>query len=109
MDDDAAYLRRQMDQALIGAQEKHWEKMTEIAARQINIESELTTLAARFVEHIEDERSQLSVLQECTLKLAGHSIKIEFLERMQYALWGALGTLAVGGMGWVIAHVSVPH
>lgn len=107
MADESMYLRRQMDQALIGAQEKHWNKMTEIVERQITIESELTALSTRFVEHIDDERNELKMLHDATERLVDHTVRIDMLERMQYALWGALGTLSFGGVGWVIAHLSI--
>lgn len=106
MSDDADYLRRQMDQALIDTQQQHWLKLTDIAERQVDVQSQLTTLSRRFVDHIEEESGERKLLQTVAAQLEIHTIQLSWIERMQYALWGAVGMLAAGGAGWIITFLG---
>ncbi len=103
MTDDTNSLRRQMDQLLLDTQQAHRKKLSEIAEHQTEIQGELTELANKFLAHMEHEEG---LVARATEQLTEHAVKISYLERMQYALWGAVGTLAASGAVWVVTHLS---
>lgn len=103
MNDELASLRRQMDQAFIDTQRAHWEKLGEIAEHQTKIQGDLTTLAGKLLEHMEQEEG---LMAEAVKTLAAHDVKISYLDRMQYALWGALAMLGGSGVAWILSHLS---
>jgi len=80
-----------MDQLLLDTQQAHRKKLSEIAEHQTEIQGELTELANKFLAHMEHEEG---LMARATEQLTEHAVKISYLERMQYALWGAVGTLA---------------
>lgn len=106
MSDETDYLRRQMDQTLIDTQQQHWLKLTDIAERQVDVQSQLTMLSQRFVDHIEEESGERKLLQAVASQLEIHTMQLSWIERMQYALWGAVGMLAAGGAGWIITFLG---
>ena len=106
MTDDTNSLRRQMDQLLLDTQQAHRKKLSEIAEHQTEIQGELTELANKFLAHMEHEEG---LMARATEQLTEHAVKISYLERMQYALWGAVGTLAASGTVWVVTHLSTMH
>lgn len=103
MNDEFASLRRQIDQAFIDTQRAHWEKLGEIAEHQTKIQGDLTTLAGKLLEHMEQEEGLMARAAE---QLAAHTVQLSFLERMQYALWGALAMLGGSGVAWVLSHLT---
>lgn len=83
------------------------ESRINIQEQQTAITERLTALSARFVAHIEHESSERELLQEMTRQVSGHSARLTMVERMQIAIWSALGTVAVGGVTWVIGHLTI--
>lgn len=78
-----------------------------IQEQQTTITERLTALSARFVAHIEEESDERALLQAMTRQVSGHSERLTMVERMQIALWTALGTVAAGGVAWVIGHLTI--
>ena len=83
------------------------ESRINIQEQQTAITERLTALSDRFVAHIEDESAERALLQEMTRQVSGHSERLTMVERMQIAIWSALGTVAVGGVTWVIGHLTI--
>ena len=77
-----------------------------IQEQQTTITERLASLSSRFIEHIDDESAERSLLQEMTRIVAAHSERLTIVERMQIALWSVVGTVSTGGVVWVIGHLS---
>lgn len=134
-DDEAVTLRRQIDQQFSETLRDYYTRQCDVSERltridetlnqlkvdfdagrqsrmtiqeqQTSIHERLTSLSARFIDHINDESAERALLQEMTRTVAAHSERLTILERMQIALWSVVGTLAAGGVAWVIGHLTL--
>ncbi len=78
-----------------------------IQEQQTTISERLSALSVRFIEHINDESAERTLLQEMTRTVAAHSERLTVVERVQIALWSVVSTLATGGVVWIISHLSM--
>lgn len=135
MSDEAITLRRQIDQQFSETLRGYYNRQCDVSERltridealaqlkidfdagrqsrmtiqeqQTTITERLSALSVRFIEHINDESAERSLLQEMTRTVAAHSERLTVLERMQIALWSVVGTVSTGGVVWVIGHLSM--
>lgn len=135
MSDEAITLRRQIDQQFSETPRDYYNRQCDVSERltridealaqlkidfdagrqsrmtiqeqQTTITERLSALSVRFIEHINDESAERSLLQEMTRTVAAHSERLTVLERMQIALWSVVGTVSTGGVVWVIGHLSM--
>jgi hypothetical protein len=99
IDESLCHLRVEFDAGRQG-------RMT-IQEQQTTITERLSALSARFVAHINDESAERALLQEMTRTVAAHSERMTALERVQIALWSVVGTLATGGVVWIVGHLTL--
>lgn len=135
MSDEAVTLRRQIDQQFSETLRDYYTRQCDVSERLARIDETLTqlkidfdagrqsrmtiqeqqttiterlaSLSSRFIEHINDESAERSLLQEMTRTVAAHSERLTVMERMQIALWSVVGTVTAGGAAWVIGHLSM--
>lgn len=128
--EDAASLRRRMDQALAENARQDWVQICEMLERLARMESviqhlgdeartarqqtlavqvaqnsiieKLTEFSARFVAHVEDEAQERSLFQTLADRVSAHAARITGLERLFWALAGASGTVALAAVGWAL-------
>lgn len=77
-----------------------------IQEQQTSIVERLASLSNRFVSHIEDENAERMLLQEMTKQLSAHHERLNGLDRLSISIWSVIGTMGIGGIAWVVNHVT---
>ncbi len=92
-------LRRRMGHPLLETQNEHGKMLQSMSTALAEMGVELRT-------HIQQEGMNPELIREMVGTLKVHSAQITAMEKMIMALWGVVFTLASGGVGWVIVHLS---
>lgn len=78
-------------------------RIIDIVDRQDELYGLVSSLNKGLIEHMQDEKSDRSLIIQMASDLSAHSVQITALERMIWALIGAIGFMTISAVGYWIA------
>ncbi len=77
-------------------------RIIDIVDRQDELYGLVSSLNESFIEHMQDEKSDRSLIIKMASEISAHSVQITALERMIWALIGAIGFMTISAVGYWI-------
>ncbi len=77
-------------------------RIIDIVDRQDELYGLVSSLNESFIEHMQDEKIDRSLIIKMASEISAHSVQITALERMIWALIGAIGFMTISAVGYWI-------
>ncbi len=77
-------------------------RIIDIVDRQDELYRLVSSLNESFIEHMQDEKIDRSLIIKMASEISAHSVQITALERMIWALIGAIGFMTISAVGYWI-------